>query len=73
MGGPIKMKPGVVPHIFSCQLDRKRTANHALRLNSEKRRRKAEVADILATTERFSLSDTRDKENVSTNISTVNV
>lgn len=49
MGGPIKMKLGVVPHIFACQPDRKRTANYSLRLASEKRRRKAEVAEILAT------------------------
>lgn len=70
MGGPIKMKPGVVPHIFSCQPDRKRTANHLLRLTSEKRRRKAEAADTLATIG-FSLSDARIKENVTSNIPTV--
>lgn len=70
MGGPIKMKPGVVPHIFSCQPDRKRTADHPLRLTSEKRRRKAEVADILATTGCSSLPDARVKENVTPNIPT---
>jgi len=73
MGGPIKMKPDVVPHIFSCQSDRKRTANYPLRLASEKRRRKAEVADILTLTEYSSLLDATDKENVKPNISTVSV
>jgi len=39
----------------------------------EKRRRKAEVADILTLTEYSSLLDATDKENVKPNISTVSV
>lgn len=50
MGGPIKMKSGVVPHIFACQPDRlKRTSTvvHA-RVSSEKQIRRAMVDDILS-------------------------
>lgn len=47
MGGQIRMKAGAVPHIFTCQPDRKRASNYPPRLASDKRRRKAKVADIL--------------------------
>ena len=68
MGGPIKIKPGVVPHIFSCQPNRKRTANHHLRLAFEKQSRKAQVPEILAATECSSLPDAAKKENTTPNI-----
>ncbi|XP_011859599.1 PREDICTED: uncharacterized protein LOC105557065 [Vollenhovia emeryi] len=48
MGGPVKLKLNVVPHIFNCQPDRERAASRQLRPVAEKRRHKAEIADILA-------------------------
>ncbi|XP_011870694.1 PREDICTED: uncharacterized protein LOC105563593, partial [Vollenhovia emeryi] len=68
MGGPIKLKSGIVPHIFTCQPDRKRTANYPPRLASEKRRRKAEISDILAIAEKSTLSDIEQTEDRTPNI-----
>ena len=56
-----------MPHIFSCQPNRKRTANDQLRLASEKRSRKAQVAEILAATECSSLPDAAKKEKTTPN------
>lgn len=72
MDGPIKIKPGIVPYIFSCQFDRKRIANHSPCLASEKRRHKAEAANILAT-RCSSFPHARIKENVTPNILTVSI
>lgn len=72
MGGPIKMRHGIAPHIFNCQPDRKRSANYPLRLAFEKRRRKTEVADILANAECSSHigPDVEQTENETPNIPT---
>ncbi|KAL1509287.1 hypothetical protein ABEB36_004049 [Hypothenemus hampei] len=50
MGGQKKMKPEVVPHIFNCQPDRKRTFTQAPRPLSEKRARRKIIDDALAST-----------------------
>lgn len=68
MSGPIKLKSGVVPHIFTCQSNRKRTTDQSLSVVSEKRRHKAEIAVILATSSL--LPDTTVKENITPNILT---
>lgn len=64
MGGFIKMKRDVVPHIFNCQPDRKRSVIYSPRLISEERRRKAEVTDLMSNLNRSLLSNTASKENV---------
>lgn len=71
MGGPIKLKPGTVPHIFHCQPDRKRTVPLPPREAFKKRKLKADVAEILATAE--CRSDGAEKENRTPNIPVASV
>lgn len=47
MGGPIKMKSGVIPHIFECQSDRKRTMIHSPRPAAAKRLRAELIEEVL--------------------------
>lgn len=51
MGAPIKLKKGVIPHIFYCQPHRIKISNNFSRPAYNKLNRKREIVEILSDTE----------------------
>lgn len=51
MGAPVKLKKGVIPHIFDCQPHRVKTSNNLSRPAYNKLNRKREIAEILSDAE----------------------
>lgn len=64
MGGPKKIKTNVVPHIFDCQPDRKRSSTHVSRAVAVKRA-KRRIIDETLTSSASMIEDQEHKPNAS--------